>query len=412
MGQVATTVTVQNGLRETSGGRATPNSHGEAQAMTTVTTGQDGDAPTFLPAHPSPAYMTSGKEGSVAPQTKGRASSIPVVSQIVCPCPGEDTFYAEKETVHTSEFTTTCSPTRTTSRGPNWASCPPSRSPSAWKDHGYLMTAKGCTETLYTSQGYFFFYNGTATNFLEYPDPSSVAYGTFFPSAVPCPGAWGPLAPPPARLKREDPQEFCVDYRKLTTLTPGQMAGYGAAGFFSLGASGAVMAAHNRSYLACGLTSLGNATRGALKLITDSLSQLRLFSMQNRYALDYLLVREGGICVIVKDQCIMGLDDATANIARYVNQVDEQLGSIKEGTDWGGWGNWGLGAWKDWLINGAIYALTAIIGIFVCIAVVKCVLNRMMASLEDLMPAKPMMVVKNPVEAGELLEPIPEDLET
>ncbi|GCC35864.1 hypothetical protein chiPu_0014352 [Chiloscyllium punctatum] len=99
---------------------------------------------------------------------------------------------------------------------------------------------------------------------------------------------------------------------------------------------------------------LGNATHTALKVITQNLNQLRLLSMQNHYALDYLLARQGGVYPIAQDKCIMDLDNVTANVTRYVHKIDEQLGSIKEGKRWAGRGDWELGGRKDWLVNMAI----------------------------------------------------------
>ncbi|XP_072374930.1 low-density lipoprotein receptor class A domain-containing protein 3 isoform X3 [Scyliorhinus torazame] len=104
-------------------------------------------------------------------------------------------------------------------------------------------------------------------------------------------------------------------------------------------------------------------------------------SLRNRYALDYLLAREGGVCAIVQGKCIMGIQDLTANITKFMDRIRDHLDGMQDPDSWG---NWGFGGWKDWLINMAMYLVVAIGCIFVGLAILKCVMGRMLGALDQI----------------------------
>ncbi|XP_067905095.1 syncytin-1-like [Heterodontus francisci] len=185
--------------------------------------------------------------------------------------------------------------------------------------------------------------------------------------------------------------EFCENWKRPPILGPtrGHSAGWGILSMVTIGGVGGGLAANNRNYLICGLTILGNATLGALEVITEELSELRLFTMQNRYALDYLLARKGGVCAIIKGKCIMGVRDQTANVTKFMNHIRDQLNDLK---DPGSWGKWGFGGWTVWIINMAMYLVVGIACIFAGIAILKYVMGRMQAALEQIGAPRILMV--------------------
>ncbi|XP_067882392.1 syncytin-1-like [Heterodontus francisci] len=139
--------------------------------------------------------------------------------------------------------------------------------------------------------------------------------------------------------------DFCADWKDPITL--GSSLGYGFLSALSLGGSAGVVAAKNRNYLICGLTILGNSTRRGLEAINRELSELRLYTQQTRYAIDYLLAQQGGVCMIVGDKCITNVRDESLNITEAINAIKDQLDDFRQGPkvgeDWlfgGGWGTW------------------------------------------------------------------------
>ncbi|XP_055521933.1 uncharacterized protein LOC129716080 [Leucoraja erinacea] len=255
----------------------------------------------------------------------------------------------------------------------------------AWRDWSgggeVINTRRGCNGSLYTEEGYYFFFNGKGTNVLKPPFPKNVAVGALVPTTVPCPEQW---TKPMARVRRRTVSaEFCAQWRNpgVRGATHGHAIGWGLLSMLTMGGVGGGEAAKNRNYLVCGLTILGNATTGALEAVKTQMAEMRMFSLQNRYALDYLLAREGGTCTVIKGKCMMGVQDRTSNITQHQKEITTFLDGINENQ---GWGNWGLGGVYNWIISIAIYAAIVVTCLFVGIAIVKCIIARLMVALSGL----------------------------
>lgn len=265
-----------------------------------------------------------------------------------------------------------------------------------WWAEGPSLNLKNTWHQLWTKPGYFLLFNGWATNFVKAADfPKLAAIGTLVPTTVPCPGKWIPTR---RLVARAVSAEFCESWKNPSDLasTRGDVAGWGILSAITLGGVAGAVAVNNRNYLICGLTLLGNRTLEALEVITQELSELRLFTMQNRYALDYMLAREGGVCAIVKGKCIMGVQDQTANLTRIMNRIRTQLDGMSEGTSWG---EWGYGGWTDWIINMAMYLVIGVICIFIGMAVLKMMVHKLQSTLEGIGTPKMLLVRSEELEA-------------
>ncbi|XP_072364392.1 uncharacterized protein [Scyliorhinus torazame] len=68
-----------------------------------------------------------------------------------------------------------------------------------------------CDASLHTEQGYYFLFNGTATNVLSPSFPRRIAIGTLVPTTVPCPSAWNLHNQLACRAVSA---EFCENWKK------------------------------------------------------------------------------------------------------------------------------------------------------------------------------------------------------
>ena len=169
--------------------------------------------------------------------------------------------------------------------------------------------------------------------------PRFFSVGTIRPLTVPCPSE-GHVQK--RIVTRAISAEFCADWQAPVTL--GSSLGYGFLGTLSLGGAAGVISASNRNFFICGLTILGNNTLQALGAIDQELAELRLYTQQTRYAVDYQLARQGGVCTIIKGKCITYVHDETLNITAAMSGIQKQLDNFKQGST-------GTDGWLGWLFN-------------------------------------------------------------
>lgn len=251
---------------------------------------------------------------------------------------------------------------------------------SHWISESWMNWAKGgsvinsyrnCNGSIYTERGYYFFYNDTVTNVLRPPFPRNVAVGTLVPTTVPCPASWSRKEQ--RILHRAVPTEFCSNWRNPETRgdNKGHAIGWGVLSALTLGGAAGSGATKNGHYIICGLTILGNSTTGALEAITTQLSEMHLFSLEDRYAFDYQLARYRGTCAIVNNRCMMGIQDRTSNTTEHQND-----NWMKAGIGWGG------GGLSHWVISSmAIFVAIVFVCFFVGLVIVKCINARPVTAL-------------------------------
>lgn len=81
--------------------------------------------------------------------------------------------------------------------------------------------------------------------------------------------------------------------------------------------------------LAQHLENLTVSADNGFALQTQELKALRLVSLQNRMALDYLLAEQGGVCTIFGDHCCTYIPDVTNNMTILHDQLEELLAKQK-----------------------------------------------------------------------------------
>uniref|UniRef100_UPI00398EB15E uncharacterized protein n=1 Tax=Pristiophorus japonicus TaxID=55135 RepID=UPI00398EB15E len=222
-----------------------------------------------------------------------------------------------------------------------------SREPSNWWYKQFTSVSNTNVKCYRAKEGFVFLLNGTfktATPTL----PVLFAVGTIGPLTVPCPKRGHTRK---RIVTRAISKEFCADWEDPITL--GSSLGYGFLGALSVGGSAGVISAKNRNYLICGLTILGNSTSKGLDAINRELSELRLYTQQTRYAVDYQLAQQGGVCTIIGDKCITHVTDESYNITQAIDAIRKQLDEFRQGPEKGdGWLDWLLGgSWGSYLLE-------------------------------------------------------------
>ncbi|XP_059506990.1 syncytin-A-like [Stegostoma tigrinum] len=147
--------------------------------------------------------------------------------------------------------------------------------------------------------------------------------------------------------------------------------------------------------LAASLEELANDTADALadtqsqvEAITTEMIATRLTALQNQMALHFVLAEKGSTCALIGAECCTYIPDTSPNITDISQHVQDQVTKIREAGNryrnekgWE-WGNWGLTGWGSWLDNLAIYGLLILVGLVVRLNVLKCILSRLITSLE------------------------------
>ncbi|XP_044857154.1 uncharacterized protein LOC123360517 [Mauremys mutica] len=70
------------------------------------------------------------------------------------------------------------------------------------------------------------------------------------------------------------------------------------------------------------LTQFANDTLAIDKGISSELYQLRLLSLQNRQALDYILASRGGVCALIGDECCIYVPESSQDINKHILSVE------------------------------------------------------------------------------------------
>jgi len=222
-------------------------------------------------------------------------------------------------------------------------------------------------------QGYVFLFKDVYMTATDRP-PTLFSVGTIRPLTVPCPTE-GHIQK--RIVTRAISAEFCADWR--TPVTLGSSLGYGFLGTLSLGGAAGVVSAKNRNFFICGLTILGNSTLQALGAINQELADLRLYTQQTRYAVDYQLARQGGVCTIIKDKCITYVHDETLNITAAMFKIQTQLDSFRQGyTGTEGWLGWLLNTiWGTHLMRGIILVIAFLFSLCLGLTLAKAICQNL-----------------------------------
>uniref|UniRef100_UPI00398E4FAA uncharacterized protein n=1 Tax=Pristiophorus japonicus TaxID=55135 RepID=UPI00398E4FAA len=190
-----------------------------------------------------------------------------------------------------------------------------SREPSNWWYKQFTSVSNTDVKCYRAKEGFVFLLNGTfktATPTL----PVLFAVGTIGPLTVPCPQKGHTQR---RIVTQAISKEFCADWEDPVMM--GSSLSHGFLGALSVGGSAGVISAKSRNYLICALTILGNSTLKGLDAIIRELSGLKLYTQQTRYAADYQLAQQGGVCTIIGDKCIMRVTDESYNITQAIDAI-------------------------------------------------------------------------------------------
>ncbi|KAM6077424.1 uncharacterized protein LJ206_008052 isoform 1-T1 [Theristicus caerulescens] len=146
---------------------------------------------------------------------------------------------------------------------------------------------------------------------------------------------------------------------------------------------------------------LSNWTRHAFGELNLQVQQVSKMTLQNRLALDMLLLKEQGVCGMLNltdGECCLTIHNATTTIEearKKMREVSEQTGELFRAMQpkdrFNGWspGPWlnsllkslGLTGWGKWLVDIGIMILTIFLSVVIGLAVVRCMISKLLSSL-------------------------------
>ncbi|XP_075758642.1 syncytin-2-like [Pelodiscus sinensis] len=145
---------------------------------------------------------------------------------------------------------------------------------------------------------------------------------------------------------------------------------------------------------ALAIERLGNQTSKGLKLLSDKIEEIRVYVMQNRLALDYLLAKENGFCSwldesqygsMFKDKCCMEIKSIEQNVSDVIENIEQIVTDVRESRTFFGLGwlaSWfGLGRYKELFVSIFITFITCIVCLVLGCAVLKACTKRIVAQV-------------------------------
>ncbi|XP_041856076.1 endogenous retrovirus group PABLB member 1 Env polyprotein-like isoform X1 [Melanotaenia boesemani] len=139
--------------------------------------------------------------------------------------------------------------------------------------------------------------------------------------------------------------------------------------------------------LSISLQNLTSLVDSGFSLLQKEVQALRIMSLQNRMALDFLLAAQGGTCALIGDQCCTFVPDTSTNLSVIHDALTDLWDTLHDRNNANlpskGWDFW------NWLTSGswilvltrvatllAIFLLCVLV-VFCCVLpLIKCTLNR------------------------------------
>uniref|UniRef100_A0A6G1RXE9 Uncharacterized LOC107050476 n=1 Tax=Hypotaenidia okinawae TaxID=2861861 RepID=A0A6G1RXE9_9GRUI len=117
--------------------------------------------------------------------------------------------------------------------------------------------------------------------------------------------------------------------------------------------------------LGCWLAKQTNATSNALSGFLLDVDSIRHATLQNRAAIDFLLLAQGHGCEDFEGMCCMNLSDHSESIHASIQQFKDGVSTLRQDDIWD-WldklsGGWGLSGWLRSLVKMIVYALAILI---------------------------------------------------
>ena len=123
--------------------------------------------------------------------------------------------------------------------------------------------------------------------------------------------------------------------------------------------------------LGCWLAKQTNATSSALTGLLLDVDSVRHATLQNRAAIDFLLLAQGHGCEDFEGMCCMNLSDHSESIHASIQLLKKGVSKLQQedGWDWLDklFGGWGLSGWIRSLVKTAVYALAVFVLLLLCL---------------------------------------------
>ncbi|RMB95946.1 hypothetical protein DUI87_27586 [Hirundo rustica rustica] len=128
------------------------------------------------------------------------------------------------------------------------------------------------------------------------------------------------------------------------------------------------------AHLECWVAKQANLTTDALTNLLGEAETSRQATLQNRAAIDYLLLLHGHRCEEFEGLCCFNLSSKAENIHATIQRMKEMITSIKRET--GGWldelfGNWGLTGWVSSTLKTLMLCLFILLLTLICFGLLK-----------------------------------------
>ncbi|XP_032932166.1 uncharacterized protein LOC117005046 [Catharus ustulatus] len=125
-------------------------------------------------------------------------------------------------------------------------------------------------------------------------------------------------------------------------------------------------------HLGCWLSKQANATSAALSDLLKDEETTRHASLQNRAAIDFLLLAHGHGCQDFEGMCCFNLSSRSTSIHANIQKLHELVKDVKKETtpDWVHdlFGQWGLTGWAASLVKGILWILIVVVVVLVMFA--------------------------------------------
>nr|QRI43617.1 envelope protein [Avian leukosis virus] len=147
------------------------------------------------------------------------------------------------------------------------------------------------------------------------------------------------------------------------------------ASFFAPGVA-AAQALREIERLACWSVKQANLTSLILNAMLEDTNSIRHAVLQNRAAIDFLLLAQGHGCQDVEGMCCFNLSDHSESIHKTLQAMKEHTGKIRvEDDPIGDWFTRTFGSIGGWLAKGVKTLLFALLVIVCLLAIIPCVIK-------------------------------------
>ena len=128
--------------------------------------------------------------------------------------------------------------------------------------------------------------------------------------------------------------------------------------------------------LGCWLSKQSNATSQAVHGLLLDVDSIYHATLQNRAAIDFLLLAHGHGCEDLDGMCCMNLSDHSVSVSQSIQQLRDGVQKLPIENSWGWFDNWfqGLGPWMQKLAKLGIMCLLVFVCLMICVpCIISCV---------------------------------------